>query len=61
MALYAIVFLGTTPIGGPLVGWLAETAGPRTGLLLAGAAGLAAAAGAWIAFARNHAAGESRA
>ena len=35
MALYSVVFLGSTPIGGPLVGWLAETAGPRAGLLLA--------------------------
>lgn len=58
MALYSIVFLGSTPIGGPLAGWLAETAGPRTGLLLAGVAGLATAAGARVAFARfrNHAA-----
>jgi MFS family permease len=52
MALYSIVFLGSTPIGGPLTGWLAETAGPRTGLLLAGAAGLTAALGSRIAFAR---------
>ena len=52
MALYSIVFLGSAPIGGPLVGWLAETAGPRTGLLLAGAAGLTTALGARLAFAR---------
>jgi MFS family permease len=47
MALYSVVFLGSTPIGGPLVGWLAETAGPRSGLLLAAAAALVAAAYAW--------------
>ena len=35
MALYAIVFLGSTPIGGPLVGWLSEATGPRAGLVLA--------------------------
>jgi MFS family permease len=29
MALYSVLFLGTTPIGGPLVGWLAEVIGPR--------------------------------
>ena len=52
MALYAMVFLGSTPIGGPLVGWLAEVWGPRTGLVLSGAAALSAAAGARIAFAR---------
>lgn len=48
MALYSVVFLGSTPIGGPLVGWLAEVAGPRAGLWLAGFAALAAAlGGAW--------------
>ena len=31
MALYSVVFLGSTPIGAPLVGWLAEAAGPRAG------------------------------
>ena len=35
MALYSVVFLGSTPIGGPIVGWLAEVAGPRSGLVLA--------------------------
>ena len=52
MALYSIVFLGSTPIGAPLVGWLAEAAGPRAGLLLGGAAALVAAAGARIAYKR---------
>ncbi len=47
MALYSVVFLGSTPIGGPLVGWLAEATGPRSGLLLAAAAALVAAAYAW--------------
>ena len=46
MALYTIVFLGTTPIGGPLAGWVAEQYGARAGLalggLVAGAVGLAA-------------------
>ena len=32
MALYSVVFLGSTPIGAPLVGWLAQAAGPRAGL-----------------------------
>ena len=52
MALYAIVFLGSTPIGGPLTGWLAEALGPRSGLVLGGLAALAAAALAKAAFAR---------
>ena len=53
MALYSVVFLGSTPIGGPIVGWLAEVAGPRSGLVLAGIAAIAAGVGGWIAFART--------
>jgi MFS family permease len=56
MALYSVVFLGSTPIGAPIVGWLAEVAGPRAGLALGAAAALVAAIGGMIAFAR--AAGE---
>jgi len=48
MALYSVVFLGSTPIGGPLLGWLAEVAGPRAGLLVAALGALAAAALAWL-------------
>jgi MFS family permease len=50
MALYSIVFLGSTPIGGPVAGWLSETIDPRAALVLTGAAGLAAAIGARAAF-----------
>ena len=52
MALYSIVFLGSTPIGGPLAGWLAEAYDPRVALLLAAVAGLSAAAAAHISLAR---------
>ncbi|MFL5796355.1 MAG: MFS transporter [Actinomycetota bacterium] len=44
MALFGMVFLGTTPIGAPLAGLAAETLGPRAALALAGAAVVAAAA-----------------
>lgn len=44
MALWGVAFLGTTPIGGPIVGWIGETYGPRWSLALGGAATLAAAA-----------------
>jgi MFS family permease len=37
MALYVLVFLGGTPVGAPLIGLLAEHAGPRASLLLGGA------------------------
>jgi MFS family permease len=43
MALYSIVFVGSTPIGGPLAGWLSETYDPRVALLLAASAALSAA------------------
>ena len=52
MALYSVVFLGSTPIGAPLVGWIAEVAGPRAGLAVGAVAALAAAAGAKLAFER---------
>jgi MFS family permease len=52
MALYSVVFLGSTPIGAPLIGWLAGAAGPRAGLMIGGAAALLAAIGARAAFAR---------
>lgn len=52
MALYSVVFLGSTPIGGPLTGWLAQTYDPRIALLLAGASGLSAAWVAHISFSR---------
>jgi MFS family permease len=43
MALYSVVFLGSTPIGAPLAGWLSEAFDPRAALLLAALAGLSAA------------------
>jgi hypothetical protein len=48
MALYSVVFLGSTPIGAPIAGWLSEAAGPRTGLLLGATAALLAAAAAAV-------------
>ena len=47
MALYSVVFLGSTPIGGPLVGFISESADPRLALALASVSGLIAAGGAW--------------
>lgn len=43
MALFAVAFLGTTPIGGPVVGWVTEHAGGRWGMVLQGSACLVAA------------------
>ncbi|MDQ1692147.1 MAG: hypothetical protein QOD87_2255 [Pseudonocardiales bacterium] len=33
MGLYLICFMGGTPVGAPVVGWVAETFGPRWGML----------------------------
>ncbi len=52
MALYSVVFLGSTPIGGPLTGWLAQTYDPRVALLLAGISGISAAWAAQVWFSR---------
>ena len=38
MAIYGVVFLGTTPIGAPIVGWVSQQFGPRAGLALGGVA-----------------------
>lgn len=53
MALYSVVFLGSTPIGAPLMGWLANAAGPRAAFALGGVVALIAGLGARAAFARN--------
>jgi MFS family permease len=53
MALYSVVFIGSTPIGGPLVGWLSEAYSPRVALLLAASAGLSAAWAGHVALARR--------
>jgi MFS family permease len=46
MAVYALVFLGSTPIGGPLIGWISQQWGPRAGLFLGGALSMVAAVAA---------------
>jgi MFS family permease len=43
MALYIMVFMGTTPVGAPLVGWCAEAFGPRSALWIGGGLSLLAA------------------
>jgi MFS family permease len=61
MALYSVVFLGSTPIGAPLAGWLSEAYDPRAALLLAAVAGLAAAWAARAALGRTRRRAEPRA
>ncbi|SEB37807.1 Predicted arabinose efflux permease, MFS family [Paramicrobacterium humi] len=43
MAIYMAIFMGGTPIGAPIVGWVADTFGARWGLAVGAGSGFAAA------------------
>jgi MFS family permease len=58
MALWSVVYLGSTPVGGPIVGWVSELAGPRAGLALGAVAALATGAGLLVAAVRRQRARE---
>ncbi len=47
IALWQVAFQGTTPVGGPLIGWIIAVANPRVGLAIGGASCLVAAAGGY--------------
>ena len=51
MAVYGLLLLGTSPLGGPLVGWISTQWGARVGVAFGGVVTLAAALAAW----RSHA------
>jgi MFS family permease len=57
LALQAVLLIGTTPIGSPLLGWLADTAGGRAPLVV-GAVGALVAAGIGVLLVRRAAAPE---
>ncbi|MDH4077170.1 MAG: MFS transporter [Acidimicrobiia bacterium] len=59
LSLSTVVFIGSTPIGGPIAGWVSEHYGPRAGLML-GAVSTALMAG-WITFTQRRAARATRA
>lgn len=42
MSLYAIAFLGSTPIGAPLMGWISDTSSPRVALVIGAVAAMVA-------------------
>jgi MFS family permease len=44
IALFLAIAVGATPIGAPLVGWVADTLGPRWALMVGAASGFAAVA-----------------
>ena len=43
MSLWSVAFLGSTPIGGPIVGWITSMEGARVGLAVGGGSCLVAA------------------
>lgn len=42
MALWTVAFLGSTPVGGPIIGWIGEHSNPRWALAVGGLAALTA-------------------
>ena len=53
MALYFTCFLGGTPLGAPLIGWVSEHLGARWGFVLGGGVVVLAAVGSALALARG--------
>jgi len=54
MALYLMCFMGGTPIGAPIIGWLGGAAGPRWGLIGGGVISVAAAMSLGAYFGRRN-------
>jgi MFS family permease len=48
LALQAVLLIGTTPVGGPVLGLLADAAGGRAPVVLGAGGALAAGAAAWV-------------
>ncbi|NJI57816.1 MFS transporter [Microbacterium oxydans] len=44
LALYMAVIMGSTPVGAPIAGWVADSFGPRAAIMLGGTAGFVACA-----------------
>jgi len=59
MALWAVAFIGSTPIGGPLIGWITSVAGARVGLGVGASSCFVAAIIGWIAVRRYRSREES--
>jgi hypothetical protein len=59
MGVYILCFMGGTPVGAPIVGWVAELFGPRWGMLGGGLISLSAAIGLGAYLSRRHRVGLS--
>jgi hypothetical protein len=53
IALWQVAFQGTTPVGGPVIGWIIALTDPRIGLAVGGVSCFAAAIGG-VALARRY-------
>jgi MFS family permease len=53
ISLWQVAFQGTTPVGGPAIGWIIAMTDPRVGLAVGGASCFAAAIGG-VALARRY-------
>ncbi|MBT0566411.1 MFS transporter [Williamsia sp. CHRR-6] len=54
MGIYMLCFLGGTPVGSPLLGWLAEVTSPRAPLLVGGLVSVAAGVACALLVRRRH-------
>jgi len=53
MALFSMALIGSSPIGGPLVGWIGEHSSARVSLLIGGIAAVGAAGYGWTSIRRT--------
>lgn len=42
-SLWSMIFIGTTPLGGPIIGWLSQHVSPQSGFIIGGVAAFVAA------------------
>jgi MFS family permease len=48
MAVYSLLFLGGTAIGGPVIGWITQAMGPRAGLAFGAGLSVIASGAVWV-------------
>lgn len=53
MAIFSMALIGSTPIGGPLMGWIGENISARVSLLIGGSAAIVAALYGWWSLTRT--------
>jgi MFS family permease len=53
MSLWTVAFAGTTPIGGPIIGWISDHSSPRIGLATGGVSAIVAAGMAYVIYSKK--------